>query len=98
MINYKTYANKNNLIENPKKVYNKYWTNYCDFLNIDTSNYVKTKNKIKDICNKKNIQTLKEYNAYYLKHKTKIPYDPCEYYNVRDFSYFLKEKTVALII
>ena len=84
---YYKWAKKKNLEENPKIKYNKFWTNTFDFLGIDTSNYI-NKNKFKKICIKfdiKNVNDLEKINKIY----DVIPYDPCEYYGIKNFKDFM---------
>ncbi len=59
---YKIYAEKNNLETEPEVKYKNYgWNGWYEFLNIDTSIYPKTKEKLIDFCKKNNIITEKEY-------------------------------------
>ena len=95
---YEKYAAKYKLILNPKQLYNKYWINYCEFLNIDTSKFIKTKEKIRELCKKNNIQNKQDFqDLVFEPYKTRIPEDPCEYYKVNKFSYFVGEEEEIFI-
>jgi hypothetical protein len=89
---YQKYAKTKNLELNPKIKYNIFWLNYCDFLNIDSSCYYKTKESIKKICKKYNIITQKKYSELVSNNFSKIPKDPCDYYNVKNFNYFINKE------
>jgi superfamily II DNA or RNA helicase len=56
-LSYIKYAKKNSLCINPKDKYSKYWTNWYDFLNIDTTNYPQNKDEWKNTCIKYNIKS-----------------------------------------
>ena len=98
MKEYEVYAKKHKLIENPKEKYNKFWLNYCDFLNIDTSKYI-SKEKLKNLCKGNNVKDkLDYYNRLYQSNEDRVPEDPCEYYKVKEFKYFIEEETEVLFI
>jgi hypothetical protein len=91
MKEYEIFAKKHNLIENPREKYNKFWLNYCDFLNIDTSKYI-TKEKLKRLCKTHKIKDkIDYYNRLYQGNEDKVPEDACEYYKVKNFYYFLEK-------
>lgn len=94
---YEKYVTQHKLILNPKELYNKYWINYCDFLNIDTNKFIKNKDKIREICKKYNIQNKQDFqDLVFASNKTRIPEDPCEYYKVNKFSYFVGEEEMFI--
>jgi len=95
MKEYEKYATKYKLVLNPKQLYNKYWSTYCDFLNIDTSKYIKTKEKLREICIKNNIANKNDYIERLP--NDRVPEDPCEYYKVNKFSYFVGEEEEMFI-
>jgi hypothetical protein len=67
--NVKIYFNKNNV-----------WTNWYDFLGINTSEYSKTIEKWKNICRGSNIITINEYIEYWKNNKNLLPSNPSDYY------------------
>ncbi len=87
MNEYYKWSKKKNLEENPKLKYIKYWTNSYDFLSIDTSNYIE-KNKFKKVCIKFNIKNINDLDKI-TKIYNNIPYDPCEYYGIKNFKDFM---------
>jgi hypothetical protein len=98
MKEYEKYAIKNKLVINPKQLYNKFWINYCDFLNINTSKFIINKEKIRELCIKYDIRNKQQFQySIFEPNKTKIPEDPCEYYKVNKFSYFVGEEEDAFI-
>jgi len=98
MKEYEVYAKKHKLIENPREKYSKFWLNYCDFLNIDTSKYI-SKEKLKKYCKKNKIKDkLDYYNRLYQGNEDRVPEDPCEYYKVKEFKYFIEEEKEVLFI
>ena len=72
-------TNETNFCKNPEKRYKEYWKNWYDFLGINTSKFIKTKQEWIKFCLDKNIN---EYN-YHKKRKfiKKLPKWPGEFYN-----------------
>lgn len=89
MDEYYKHAQRYELELEPKIKYQKYWINYCDFLNIDTSNYPKTKEKFKKTLIKYNVHNVDDYNELIKKYD--LPHDPCEFYKVKKFNNFFEE-------
>ena len=89
MDKYYKYAQSNELELEPKIKFQKYWINYCDFLNIDTSNYPKTKEKFKKTLIKYDVHNVDDYNK--LIETYDLPHDPCEFYKVNKFTNFFDD-------
>jgi superfamily II DNA or RNA helicase len=74
----------NTYIEDPKSYFSKksVWDNWCDFLGLDTSKYIKSLTKWKDECEKLNIKSVEDYE---IKCKTnpQLPSNPVDFY--KDF-------------
>jgi hypothetical protein len=98
MNQYQKYAQKHNLVINPKEIYNKFWINYCDFLNVNTNKFIKTKEKLRKICKDNNINNKDDYDTLFKLNYEKIPEDPCEYYKVKEFNYFISMEEEELFI
>lgn len=92
---YYEYAVPRELELEPDVTYQKFWINYCDFLNIDTTNYPTSKEKLKKIFVKHNIENQDDYKK--LTETYDLPYDPCEYYKVKKFTYFMAEEDELLL-
>ena len=74
-------------IEDPKEYFGHIWTNWYDFLQIDTSIYPKNKEELIVICKKNNINTEKQYLSRIQNNNIYLPLMPNELYS--DFSYKL---------
>lgn len=98
MSQYFNYASKHDLIKNPDEIYKNYWSNYCDFLNIDTSNYIKTKEKLKQFCFKKNVSSITDYCELFKNNDNIIPENPCDYFKVKNFDYFINNYQEKIFI
>jgi predicted helicase len=74
-----------NYIENPESYFIKkgVWINWCDFLNYDTSKFIKTKENWIKFCKEKNINSIESYNET-TKIYEELPIDPEDYY--REFT------------
>ena len=69
-----------NDVNNPDEKYKDYWTNWYDFLGIDTKNFIQSKEKWIKYCKKKKVMTLDEY--YNLCNiNSSLPTMPEEYYD-----------------
>ena len=79
-----------NYIENPESYFIKkgVWINWCDFLNYDTSKFIKTKENWIKFCKEKNINSIESYNET-TKIYEELPLDPEDYY--REFTNIEKE-------
>jgi len=77
-------------IENPEMYFIKkgVWINWCDFLNYDTSKFIKTKEEWIKFCKEKNIKSIENYNET-IEIYEELPMDPEDYYN--DFTNIQKE-------
>jgi superfamily II DNA or RNA helicase len=75
--------NDRDYIKNPEDKYYMFWKNWYDFLNIDTSIYPCSFNKLKKICDKYDITNIKQYVTYCKKYN--LPEMPEELYDL--FSY-----------
>ena len=67
-----------NDIKNPEKKYKEYWTNWYDFLGIDTSGFIQTKEQWKELCNQLKINELNYTNKAKL--IKELPIMPGEFY------------------
>jgi superfamily II DNA or RNA helicase len=76
------------LVYNPDEIYHKYWNNWYDFLNIDTSNFIQTKTKWKDKCQILGIMNYDQYCSIVPLYPT-LPAMPEEVY--RNFTNFTDE-------
>ena len=56
------------------------WTNWYNFLGIDTTNFIQSKNDWEDFCKKNNVKTLDDYNNLCNINK-QLPKYPNEFYN-----------------
>ena len=70
-----------NYIEDPYKYFSDraIWTNWYDFLGIDTSNFIKEKSEWKKICKELNINSLEKY-INETKNNNKLPLYPADFY------------------
>ena len=94
MNEYYKWSKKKNLEKNPEIKYIKYWSNSYDFLGIDTSNYI-SKNKFKKVCIKFDIKNAKDLEKFTKKYNN-LPYDPCEYYGIKNFRNFIDLKDILI--
>lgn len=82
--------NHKNYIENPEEYFRlkSVWTNWYDFIGINTKKFIQDKNDWINFCNEKNINSLEDYfelcNLY-----DKLPINPIDFY--KDFSNIPKE-------
>ena len=80
---YVNYVNKHkNYIENPYEYFtNKgIWTNWYDYLGIDTSKFIKNKFEWKELCKELNINSLDKYIEI-AKNDVRLPMYPVDFYN-----------------
>ena len=71
------------------------WTNWCEFLNYDTSIFIPTKNKWFEFCKENNITTVESYNKA-TNIYPQLPKDPINFYN--DFTNINSELNSTTII
>lgn len=64
------------------------WNSWYDFLGVDSSKFIQSKQEWKDFCNYKNIKTLNDYDNLCKKYDI-LPKEPAEFY--KDFSNILEE-------
>jgi superfamily II DNA or RNA helicase len=85
-----------NYIENPHDYFRikVVWTNWYDFLGIDTSKFIQTKKEWINYCNKININSLEDYNNASIKYEC-LPKNPGYFYD--DFTYILCELNILNI-
>jgi len=77
------------LIKNPEKHFRSIWTNWLDFLGINTSDFIKTKEEWVVFCKNSNITSLEEYYSLCELYPV-LPKNPEEFYaNFTNFSYEL---------
>lgn len=55
------------------------WINWCDFLGIDTSKFIKTKEEWITFCKKQNVKSIEDYKIICDKYKC-LPMNPCDFY------------------
>jgi len=72
-------------IENPEMYFIKkgVWINWCDFLNYDTSKFIKTKEEWIKFCKEKNIKSIENYNKA-MEIYEELPKNPNDFY--REFT------------
>jgi predicted helicase len=68
-------------IDNPEVYFKSkcVWTNWYDFIGVDTSKYFKTKQELIKFCKDKNIRNIPDYEKA-CKIYEQLPYNPCEMY------------------
>jgi hypothetical protein len=66
-------------IEDPKEYFGHIWTNWYDFLQIDTSIYIQDKHEWKKFCQNNNVLTVKDYYNLCDIHK-QLPRSPNKFY------------------
>ena len=71
------------------------WTNWCEFLNYDTSIFIPTKNKWFEFCKENNITTVESYNKA-TNIYPQLPKDPINFYN--DFTNINSELNSITIV
>ena len=78
-------------IDNPEEYFKikGIWIDWFDFLNINTTNFIKTKNDWIVFCKKNNISSLSDYDILCDENIDLIPRNPSEYYS--NFSNILNE-------
>ena len=83
-------------IENPDIYFtNKgVWTNWCDFLGYDTSEFIQTKNKWINFCKEKDVKSTEDYKNLLLKFN-ELPKNPEDFYN--DFTNIDNELSIIKI-
>jgi superfamily II DNA or RNA helicase len=74
---YRTFAEEKDLELDPDIIYDKLWTNWYDFLGIDTSIFPQTKEEWKQICIENNLNDLTYYDKCY---ELNLPLMPEEMY------------------
>ena len=75
----KDYKTLNN-ITNPEKKYKEYWTNWYDFLGIDTSEFIQKKDEWKKYCLSKDFNSVDDYYKL-CENNNKLPTMPEDFYN-----------------
>ena len=90
MNKYYLWAKKKNLELEPQIKYSKFWINSYDFLSIDTTNFI-TKIQFKKLCIESNINNPNDLDKLFANNNNNntIPYDPCEYYCIKNFKNFI---------
>jgi len=84
--------NKHSLfIDSPEEYFKSFgiWINWYDFLGVDTSKLIQTKEEWVKFCKEKNIQSIKEYNAKCEEYE-ELPKNPSDFYKP-NFSNILNE-------
>ena len=79
-------------IENPEEYFNSkgVWTNWYDFMGIDTNIFIQDKNDWINFCKDKNIESLDDYYELCKKHSN-LPNEPIDFYkNFSNINYELK--------
>ena len=74
---YRTFADEKELELAPDIIYNKLWTNWYEFLGVDTSIFPQTKEEWKQICIENNLNDLTYYEKCY---ELNLPLMPSEMY------------------
>jgi hypothetical protein len=82
--------NHRNYIDNPETYFKSkcVWENWYDFLGIDTSIFIQTKDEWIKFCNEKNIKSLDDYNSSCDKYNI-LPREPGDFY--KDFTNITNE-------
>lgn len=66
-------------IENPQEYFSHIWTNWYDFLQVDTNNFIQDKDDWIKFCKEKNVLSVNDYyilcNIY-----NNLPREPAEFY------------------
>ena len=57
------------------------WTNWYDFLGINTSKFFKTKEEWKKFCKEKGVHNTESYYKLCLQYQELLPYEPSDFYN-----------------
>jgi predicted helicase len=70
-----------NYIENPEEYFklNGIWTNWYDFMGVDTKKFIQDKNEWINFCKDKNINSLDDYSEL-CKLNKELPMDPADFY------------------
>jgi predicted helicase len=70
-----------NYIENAEEYFRKncVWTNWYDFMGIDTNKFIQSKNDWIDFCKEKNIKSIEEYKEQCIIY-TELPQNPADFY------------------
>lgn len=68
-------------IKDPETTFKQEWVSWYDFIGLDTSTYLQTKEEFITYCTINSISTCDEYNIHYLTNKNnKLPQDPFQMY------------------
>ena len=66
-------------IETPEQYFGHIWTNWYDFLQIDTSNFIQDKDEWIKFCKEKNVLSVNDYYALCVTYNN-LPKEPAEFY------------------
>ncbi len=78
--NYNSSKNINEkYIENPQEYFGHIWTNWYDFLQVNTTNYIQDKDDWIKFCKEKNVLSPDDYYILYNIYN-ELPHDPDEFY------------------
>jgi len=79
-----------NYIENPEEYFKLkgVWSNWYDFMGVDTTKFIQDKNDWINFCKEKNVKSLEDYKELYKLYEI-IPINPIDFY--KDFSNIPKE-------
>jgi uncharacterized protein YqgV (UPF0045/DUF77 family) len=95
---YKLYAKTKNMETEPEKKYlNHGWTNYYDFLGIDTSDFPETLDKLKRLLKNKNINSIEKYNKKENIEKYNLPEMPEEIYNIKNRDSLFNKENILIM-
>jgi hypothetical protein len=67
-------------ISEPERYFVGIWTNWYDFLGVDTSNFFHTKEEWKKFCKEKGVNNTKSYYKLYSQYPEFFPYEPSDFY------------------
>jgi predicted helicase len=78
-------------IKNPEEYFKLkgVWTNWYDFMGIDTSNFIQDKNDWIKFCKENNVKSLTDYNNLCKLNELLLPANPADFY--KEFSNIIKE-------
>jgi len=81
-------------IKDPQTIFKEDWVSWYDFIGVDTTNMIPTKEEFIAFCNRNNIASCSDYNSHYIVNKNEIlPQDPFQMYsNFTNWNHELREE------
>ena len=74
------YSKHQHYIPDPDKYFVEIWVNWYDFLCIDTSTFLQSKEEWKKFCKDKGVNNTESYYKIYSQYNDILPYEPSEFY------------------